>query len=109
MLQTTAAIGGRNCRGHADAMPVEDIHLRSSVASNLPHATLRTSKAMSAITTCSTVPPFCFTCGRGNLQCSAELAGKWTLPVSEVYSWPLRTVSQATCRTQVGHSVLAWL
>ena len=75
MLRMTAAIGGQDCRGHAHAVPVDDIHLRSSVASNLPHATLRTSKAMSAITTCSTVPPLCFTCGRGNLQRPAELAG----------------------------------
>ena len=38
------------------------VYFRSSPLSNLAQAVFRTSNAMSAMTICSTVPPFCFTC-----------------------------------------------
>ena len=47
-------------------------YFRSSPVSNLPQAFLRTSKAMSAITICSTLPPFCFTCTRARLSAAAS-------------------------------------
>ena len=47
-------------------------YFRSSPVSNLPQAFLSTSKAMSAITICSTFPPFCFTCTRAKLSAAAS-------------------------------------